>query len=306
MDGLILVDKPPGLTSHDIVARIRKILGLARVGHFGTLDPMATGLLLVGAGAATKLFPVFSGENKVYIGQIRLGLATDTYDALGSPLTTEKTDFPCPGNLRAAMEEFVGKIEQVPPPYSAKKREGKPLYRWARSRRPVELKPHPVMIHTFKLIFYRPPELHFEVDCSSGTYIRSLAHDLGQNLGCGAHLASLRRTAVGKYSVSSALSLEQIEELAAQGRIQEFLIPLESLFQEWPKAVLGPHEKDVVQKGKAIPFEQVLRIFDLSRNESMSAEGKTSFRMFSLEGRFLALARRDEEKQAFIPYLVLR
>jgi len=306
MDGLILVDKPQGLTSHDIVARIRKILGLARVGHFGTLDPLATGLLLIGVGTATRLFPVFSKEDKVYAGRIQLGLATDTYDALGRPISAENADFPGQKGLLRAMEKFVGKIEQVPPPYSAKKREGKPLYQWARSKKPVELKPHLVTVYSFKLTEYAPPDFGFEVKCSSGTYIRSIAHDLGQSLGCGAHLAALRRTEAGRFRVSSAFSLEEMEKLTARGNVQEFLMPLESLFQEWPKAILSSKGKGMVQKGKAIPSEHILRIFEPRPGETTAIEGEATFRVFSLEGKFLALAWRDKEKQGFVPYLVLR
>lgn len=306
MDGLILVDKPQGLTSHDIVARIRKIIGLARVGHFGTLDPLATGLLLIGVGTATRLFPVFSKQDKFYAGRIRLGLATDTYDALGRPVTAPSADFPGQKDLLGAMEKFVGRIEQVPPPYSAKKRQGKPLYQWARSKKPVELTPYLVSVYSFKLTDYAPPDVGFEVKCSSGTYIRSLAHDLGQSLGCGAHLAALRRTEAGKFRVSSAFSMEEVEKLAAQGNVQEFLMPLESLFQEWPKAVLSSKAKGMVQKGKAIPSDHILRVFEPGPGETVSIEGEAIFRVFSLEGKFLALARRDKENQGFLPYLVLR
>jgi tRNA pseudouridine55 synthase len=305
MDGLILVDKPQGLTSHGVVARIRKILDLPRVGHFGTLDPLATGLLLIGVGTATRLFPVFSKEEKVYAGRIRLGLATDTYDALGRFMTAENIDLPGQKDLLQAMAKFVGKIEQVPPPYSAKKKDGKPLYQWARSKKPVELKPHLVTIHYFKMTDYIPPHVSFEVKCSSGTYIRSLAHDLGQSLGCGAHLASLRRTEAGTFRVNSAFSLEQVEKLTARGNFQEFLIPLESLFQQWPKAVLSSKGKGMVQKGKAIPSENILRIFETEPGETMFLEGEPIFRVFSLEGKFLALALRQKEKQDLVAYLVL-
>ncbi len=305
MDGLILVDKPQGLTSHDVVARIRKILGLARVGHFGTLDPLATGLLIIGVGIATRLFPVFSKHDKVYAGRMRLGLATDTYDALGRPVTSEIADFPPQRDLLRAMEKFAGTIEQVPPPYSAKKREGKPLYEWARSKKPVELEPHLVTIHSFRLTGYVPPDVDFEVKCSSGTYVRSLAHDLGQSLGCWAHLTALRRTEAGKFNVSSAFSLEKMEKLTARGNVQEFLLPLESIFQEWPKAVLKSKGNEMVQKGKAISFDHFLRIFEPGPKETVSVEGEAIFRVFSLEGKFLALARRDKEKQGLVPYLVL-
>jgi tRNA pseudouridine55 synthase len=163
-----------------------------------------------------------------------------------------------------------------------------------------------VTIYSFRLTDYTPPVVDFEAKCSSGTYIRSLAHDLGQDLGCGAHLAALRRTEAGKFRASSAFLLEQVEKLTACGNVQEFLIPLESLFKEWPKAVLKSLSKGTVQKGKAIPSDHVLKVFEPERGEAVPPEGEAIFRVFSEEGRFLALARRDKRKGGIVPTIVLR
>jgi len=306
MDGLILIDKHQGATSHDIVAGIRKILGLQRVGHFGTLDPLATGLLLLAVGKATKLFPYFSKENKFYSGQIRLGFSTATYDACGKPTSEEKTSYPDRETLAAAMNSFVGKIEQVPPPYSAKKLEGKPLYKWARAKKTILLKPSPVMVHSFDLKGYSPPYLDFESGCSSGTYIRSLAHDLGQCLGCGAHLAKLRRVAVGGYKISAAHSLEQVARLAQEGKITEFLLPLEALLQEFPKIILKESGIQHVQKGTMLLTEHILKVLE-PRPALRPAEKEQEeiYRLFSLEGKFLGLAKKSAGQKGPLPFLML-
>jgi tRNA pseudouridine55 synthase len=306
MDGLILVDKPQGATSHDIVSRIRKILDLKRVGHFGTLDPLATGLLLLAVGKATKLFPFFSKENKLYRGQIRLGFSTDTYDALGKPTSEEKVTYPDGETLTKIMNAFVGKTEQVPPPYSAKKRDGKPLYKWARAKKMILLEPSPVVIHSFDLKDYSPPILDFESRCSSGTYIRSLAHDLGQRLGCGAHLAELRRLAVGGYNVSSSHSLEQVEHLAQNGRMADFVLPLEVLLQEFPKIILKESGVRGLQKGKTLPTEQILKVLGRGSDlQPASKDGEEICRLFSVDGKFLALAKKGESREGPVPFLLL-
>src|SRR4030042_1057422 len=189
MDGLILVDKPQGATSHDVVARIRRIIDQRQVGHFGTLDPLATGLLLVAVGSATRLFPRYSLHDKVYSGKMRLGYATDTYDAQGKPTSVESDRLPNRDTLVEAMGKFNGRLEQVPPPYSAKKVAGKPLYKWARAKKTVAPRASQVTVYAFNLGGYSPPHVEFDVHCASGTYVRSLVHALGQTLGCGAHLS---------------------------------------------------------------------------------------------------------------------
>jgi tRNA pseudouridine55 synthase len=176
-EGLILVNKPAGLTSHDIVLRIRDILQLSKVGHFGTLDPIATGLLLIAVGKATRFFPFYSKMDKSYHGTIRLGWATSTYDTEGEPITEEVTSFPAQEKIEAALQSFSGRISQLPPLFSAKKFKGKPLYYLARNQKKVERQPIEVEIYRFQLIDYQPPFLEFKLDCSSGTYVRTLAHD---------------------------------------------------------------------------------------------------------------------------------
>ena len=217
-DGLLIIDKPAGPTSHDVVQSVRKALAMRRVGHGGTLDPDATGVLLVAAGQATRFFPFLSKENKVYEGRIRLGFATDTCDASGRPVSEVSADLPGRAELAEAMKAFEGEILQTPPRYSAKKIAGRPVYKMARADKKFDLEPVRITIERFVLLDYRPPDVDFEAACSAGTYIRSLAHDLGHRLGCGGHLAVLRRTSVGPYGLADAVPARGLRGRGGQGR----------------------------------------------------------------------------------------
>jgi tRNA pseudouridine55 synthase len=305
MHGLILVDKPQWATSHDVVDRIRRILGQQRVGHFGTLDPLATGLLQVAVGTATRLFPCYSRHDKIYQGEMRLGWATDTYDSQGKPTSEECSSYPEKQILGEAMKKFVGPLEQVPPSYSAKKMEGKPLYKWARSNKAMSPGASPVMVYEFNLKDYSPPLVYFDIHCGPGTYVRSLIHDLGQALGCGAHLAGLRRLAAGRHGIDDAFSLVEIDNLAAGGHWDRFLIPLESLLPECAKAVLSAAGCRLLQKGRLLPDELILKVIPSVLNPVPPDECSKAYRLFSPEGRFLALARPVEDKKGLLPFLVL-
>ncbi len=309
MDGLILIDKPRYATSHDIVAEIRRILNFKKIGHFGTLDPLATGLLLIAVGKATKLFSLFSREDKEYRGRIRLGFATDTFDAAGEPVTPECRELPDEAALIEAMERFQGEIIQLPPPFSAKKFQGRPLYKFAREKKPMDLRPSRITIRRFELKRYAPPEFDFEVSCTSGTYVRSLAHDLGRDLGCGAHLSDLKRISIGSYTLDASMSLEDIRERAAQGRIQEFLTPLEALFPRFPKVILKEPAARTLQKGGLIPAEAIQKILNPDALPSSRPEGRDLvFCLFGMDGVFLALARwgsRGGAKSGLVPFLIL-
>jgi len=306
MDGLILVEKPQNYTSHDVVVEIRDILNAKKVGHYGTLDPLATGLMVIAVGKTTRLFPFFSKVDKVYEGQISLGLSTDTYDSTGKPTSQEKNKYPQKENLLKVMKKFEGEIHQIPPPFSAKKYKGKPLYELARGKKEFELRPSQIFIHFFRLIKYNPPFLEFKVHCSSGTYIRSLAHDLGQILGCGAHLSELTRTDVGGFHIKESFTLEKIKLLTERGKIEEFLIPLEFLLQEFPKIILKERGSVLAKNGNMISSENILKIIhDESLISEIPDESKSIFRMFSLGGKFLALAKKVPEKNCFHPFLVI-
>jgi tRNA pseudouridine55 synthase len=306
MDGLILIRKPVGPTSHDVVARLRKIFGQRKIGHFGTLDPSAAGLLLVALGKTTKFFPFFSHMDKTYEGRMRLGFSTDTYDRTGRPTSEESREFPALSAVEQALKSFEGKFFQLPPPYSAKKFRGKPLYVYARKNKSMELRPFPAIVHFFRLKDYAPPHLDFEVRCSSGTYIRTLAHDLGRQLGCGAHVAVLVRTDIGGYQLSESLSIEELEVYYETGEIWKFLRPMETLLPFFPKIVLHETGVRLVQNGSSVSAEHIVLSEPAALNPSASlGEHPQVFRLFGPEGRLLALARKSSSADAFAPFLVL-
>jgi tRNA pseudouridine55 synthase len=306
MDGLILVDKPQKFTSHDIVLELRRLLQIKKIGHFGTLDPLATGVLILAVGKATRLFPFFSKEKKSYAGQIRLGFATETYDSFGQPTSAETQKLPDESEICEAMKKLEGEVLQTPPLYSAKKYRGQPSYKLARGKKEVLLKPVKVFIHSFALQKYYSPCIEFAVQCSSGTFIRSLAHDLGQNLGCGAHLTELKRITSGHFKLSDCLTLDKIKGLTQQGRFEEFLIPLESLLPQFPKIILKETGALRARNGHCIFPEDIQKVLLAERSLPLaSQEEKKIFRLFSLEGKLLGLARKEPDQKGLLPFLVL-
>jgi tRNA pseudouridine55 synthase len=223
--GFLVVDKPGGWTSHDVVDAARGWLGTRRVGHLGTLDPLATGVLPLAVRAATKLVPFVSDHDKSYAGAICLGVETDTLDAEGRVLRRCEGPWPAESALREALTGFLGEIEQVPPMFSAVKKGGVPLHKLAREGQEVERAPKRVRIDRLELLKYDPPRVEIAVDCSGGTYVRVLASELGRALGCGAHLADLRRTRSGPFRIEQAATPEALEREAAAGTLARRLIP---------------------------------------------------------------------------------
>jgi tRNA pseudouridine55 synthase len=243
-----VVDKPPGWTSHDVVDAARRWLGTRRVGHLGTLDPLATGVLPLAVREATKLVPFVEGGAKCYAGSIRLGEETDTLDAEGRVVRRHTGPLPAEAEVREALAGFVGETWQLPPMFSAVKRGGVPLHRLAREGIRVERAPKRVRIERLELLAYSPPELEVEVDCSAGTYVRALASDLGRRLGCGAHLAFLRRTRSGPFHAAQAHPLAALEVRAGAGGVEALLLsPLEGL--GLPRVRLTPEEVRRVRHG---------------------------------------------------------
>jgi tRNA pseudouridine55 synthase len=301
-DGLLVIDKPAGPTSHDIVARVRRILGVRRVGHGGTLDPDATGVLLVAVGQATRFFPFFSKEDKVYEGTIRLGFATDTYDASGRPSTEESRDLPGHEDLAEAMKYFEGTILQTPPSYSAKKIGGKPVYKLARAHKEFTLKPSVVTVEWFRLRDYRPPFAVFETKCSAGTYVRSLAHDLGQRLGCGAHLETLRRTSVGPYALDDAVTLAALEEPGGKDKAAALILPLERLIPEVPAVTVLPEAEPRLRNGAALGPAHLSPPLP---GAPLFPREACVLRMFGESGKLLALARPSPDGGSLHPFLVI-
>jgi len=225
LDGALLVDKPSEWTSHDVVAKVRGHFRLPKVGHCGTLDPMATGLLILVLGKATRYSERLMASDKVYEGTMRLGEVTDSYDADGELVETRPVPALSLEDLNEAASAFVGDLQQIPPMVSAKKVGGVPLYRLARQGREIPREPRLVHVYTFRFEDYEDPFGYFRVSCTKGTYVRSLAHDLGQRLGCGAHLTALRRTGSGRFDVVDALPLKELLALDRKG-LEARVIPL--------------------------------------------------------------------------------
>ncbi|MGC2637431.1 MAG: tRNA pseudouridine(55) synthase TruB [Acidobacteriaceae bacterium] len=252
MNGLLIVDKPGGMTSHDVVARVRRATGESSVGHLGTLDPMATGVLPLMLGKFTRLAQFFSASEKAYAGTIRFGFATDTYDAEGQKagdtcvpaLTLEK--------VRAEAARFVGESEQMPPPFSAKKVDGKPAYKLARAGKTPELKPARIRVDAFTIESVEGDTARFAMRISAGGYVRSIAHEMGQALGCGAHLASLRRTAAGAFTIEDALTLAEVEALGAEGRLEERMTHPRTLLPEMPAVTVDEATVGRVRNGMQV------------------------------------------------------
>jgi tRNA pseudouridine55 synthase len=255
MDGLLVIDKAAGWTSHDVVARLRRICQQKRIGHTGTLDPDATGILIVCLGFATRLIEYSAGYPKRYVAQLRLGVETDSQDASGAVVARADASHIQEPDLAAVLRNFTGDIEQVPPMVSAVHHKGQRLYEIARRGETVEREPRGVTIYSLEARNFTPglePCATLEVACSSGTYIRTLCHDIGGALGVGGHMEALRRTAIGPFV--DGLSLEQVEEAAQEGRFNEILLPPEALLPpEWPRIDGTADEVDHVDHGRPIP-----------------------------------------------------
>jgi len=306
MDGLILVRKPQNITSHDVILKIRKIFGIQKVGHFGTLDPMATGLLIVSIGKATKLFPVFSAMNKVYEGQIRLGFSTDTYDAQGERTSETIVKFPSMNDIALYIRFFKGKTYQVPPPYSAVKYKGQPLYKLARKNLKIKTNPRQIWIYSFFIKNYEPPFLDFELECSSGTYIRSLAHELGEKIGCHGHLSRLERTRIGHYTLNQSYSLEEIEKIVQKKCSEEIIITLDKTLQEHPRIFLQHSDVNRIRHGNSIPVKSIRH--SLKNNSPLSKSNKIQepiIRLFDHEGNFCGFAKQIPHSDQIHPLLVI-
>src|SRR5436309_7268078 len=248
-DGALVINKPKGKTSHDVVDAVRHLAGFRQIGHLGTLDPLATGVLVLLLGRATRLVQFYAGRRKRYEAGFRFGFATDTYDSDGEAQGPDAT----PALDAAIIEKFaaerIGRFEQIPPSFSAKKVKGRPAYELARKKQAVVLRPVQVEIFEYKLNEIEGGIARFVIECSSGTYIRSLAHEMGQQLGCGAHLAEITRTAVGEFSLEQAVRLEELAEGTRAGRFPNYLIRLENLLPNFPRVNVLPIVERRVRHG---------------------------------------------------------
>jgi tRNA pseudouridine55 synthase len=248
-DGALVIDKPIGKTSHDVVDAVRHLAGFRQIGHLGTLDPLATGVLVLLLGRATRLVQFYSGRRKRYSAGFRFGFATDTYDSDGEAQGPDAAPSLDRAMLEKLAAERIGRFEQMPPSFSAKKIHGRPAYELARKKQPVELKPVELELFEYKLTEIENSIARFVIECSSGTYIRSLAHEMGQKLGCGAHLAEISRLAVGEFSLDQAIKLEELAEGARAGKFADYVIKLENLLPNFPRANVLPVVERRVRHG---------------------------------------------------------
>jgi len=250
VDGVIVVDKPAGWTSHDVVNRMRRLANTRKVGHLGTLDPFATGVLPVVIGKATRLQQFYVRNNKTYEGLIRFGYATDSYDRDGKPISDQREYTADIVTLEPLLDAFRGTFDQTPPPVSAKKIGGKKAYEFARENIAVELKPVTVTISELDLLSVEGSAARIRMSCSAGTYVRSLAHELGQAAGCGAHLEELRRTQSGDFCIDKARTLEDLGALQAEGRLLEALIPAADLLPQFGTEIVDDLTAGRIRQGR--------------------------------------------------------
>ena len=277
MNGILLIDKQPDWTSNDVVAKLKGILRQRRIGHSGTLDPMATGLLVVFVGRATRAVEFAEGHDKRYIAGLRLGITTDTQDITGTVL--EKKAVSVTGEeLEQALAGFRGEIQQIPPMYSAIKHDGRRLYDIARKGGEVARKPRSITVHDLRVIDWQEGDWLLDVRCSKGTYVRTLCHDLGRALGCGGCMSSLRRVEAGQFSVDQAVTLSQVQQMADAGRAEELLLPVDSLFLQYPRCTATAAQENKIRCG----------------NQVKTGLAGGDYRVYTESGEFLMLGRVED------------
>ncbi len=257
MNGVLVIDKPRGMTSHDVVARVRRLLRERSVGHLGTLDPMATGVLPLVLGRMTRLARFYGDAEKAYDGEIRFGIATDTYDADGEPVGEARPADLTLEQVRAAAGRFVGKLQQMPPPFSAKKIAGVPAYKLARKKKEVELQPVGVDVRELEILSLEGDRASFRSRVSAGTYLRSIAHEMGESLGVGAHLASLRRTASGEFTLEDARTLEQLEAAAQAGDPEREFVHPRRVLPAFPSVTIADDVAAKIRHGMPVNLPEM-------------------------------------------------
>lgn len=286
VSGVLVVDKPIGLTSHDVVQVIRRGTGIRRAGHTGTLDPRASGVLVILIGPAVRLSEYVSASDKRYQATIRLGSSTDTYDSEGTVTSSASVDDIAEDYFNEVLQRFVGEIEQVPPPYSAVKVQGRKAYDMAREGEEFELIPRIINVYSLEILEWALPEVVVDVYCSSGTYVRSLANDMGKELGTGAHLVGLRRTKSGRFTLRDAVPLRRLQEAFDAGDWYRFLIPAAEAMADWPMVELDADQVELVRHGHRVPADP---------------EMKGLARGVSQQGDLVALLEVDPETQEWQP-----
>ena len=290
MDGVIVIRKEKGFTSHDVVAKLRGILHMKKIGHTGTLDPDAEGVLPVALGKATRLVDMLTDKEKTYEAVMRLGVVTDTQDMSGTVLSQTTELSVTEEELCTVVSSFVGDYMQVPPMYSALKVNGKKLYELAREGKTVERKPRPVHFYEIEILDISFPLVRFRVTCSKGTYIRTLCHDIGEKLGCGAAMESLLRTKVGRFTLDDAITLAQTEEAVQKGTIESKILGIEEILAEYPRVCCTKEGDRLLANGN--PLVQAL---------VDAQEKKGWIRMCSSEGSFSGVYQWDEKRNRYFP-----
>jgi tRNA pseudouridine55 synthase len=285
MSGVLVVDKPVGMTSHEVVQIIRRGTNIRRAGHTGTLDPRASGVLVILIGPAVRLSEYVSASDKRYQAVIRLGANTDTYDSDGQVTKTNPIDV-TEDQFETELKKFIGEIEQTPPPYSAIKMQGRPAYAMAREGEEVEMQPRIINVFSLDVLEWAPPEVTVDVHCSSGTYVRSLAYELGEKLGCGAMLSGLRRTKSGRFTLKDAVPLRKLIESFDSNSWYKFVIPAAEALAEWSALTLNNEQVEAIRHGHRI-----------------SGEGKAGemVRGITEQGELVALLEFDETTKEFQP-----
>jgi tRNA pseudouridine55 synthase len=297
IDGILVVDKPRGKTSHDVVETVRRLVGFRQIGHLGTLDPLATGVLVLALGRATRLARFYGSRRKRYTCSVRFGFATDTYDADGDAFSEDTAPSLDAVELQAMADRFVGKIQQMPPAFSAKKIHGRPAHELARKQKPVKLEPVEVEVSEFRLTGIEGSCARFSVECGSGTYIRSLAHDMGHLQGSGAHLVEIVRTAVGEFTLDHAASLPELIDDSKAGKFHARVIRLENMLPELPRATVLPIVEKRVRHGAKFN----LQIAQIQPGHVVAAQGAPAqldsgewqpsrLRVFNQQGQLIAIA----------------
>ena len=301
INGIINIYKIKGFTSHDVVAKLRGIVKQKKIGHTGTLDPDATGVLPVCLGSATKLCDMLTDKEKEYIAKVQLGVTTDTQDMTGTVLSEKEVNV-TESLVREMIQSFVGRYEQIPPMYSALKVNGKKLYELARAGKEVERKARPVTIHYIEILDMALPQITIKVGCSKGTYIRTLCHDLGEKLGCGAAMASLERTKSGQFSLDTAITLEELEEkLKNSGEdrekvLQTLVIPVDKMFSEYQELRLLPQWEKLIQNGNS--FEEKNLKKEFLENDRVD---KSQYRVYMNENTFMGVYEYRKKEKKFYP-----
>ena len=302
VSGVLVIDKPVGMTSHDVVQIIRRGTGIRRAGHTGTLDPRASGVLVVLIGPAVRLSEYVSASDKRYQATLRLGSSTDTYDADGRITRHQNVDNVTEEQFEGILKNYTGEILQSPPPYSAVKVKGRPSYESARKGEKVTLEPRKINVYSLETLEWAPPEAVLDIYCSSGTYVRSLAHDLGNELGTGAYLIGLRRTKSGRFTLRDAVPLRQIQDSFLTGEWSRYLIPAAEALGDWPYITLVGQDVETVRHGHRLPAKDDAKDLVDPKKHPYAEEGSLGMvRAITEQGDLVAIVQYIEEDHEWQP-----